>query len=452
MRMVIVAAVFAVVLLTAFSLGIATTVGERVVEKGVPTEVAIRDGTLLVNGNPFIVKGVTYSGVPIGEDPRDKHCPTCLSEDTYMHDLALMKAGGVNTVRILDPANPENTRKFLDAAYAHGIMAIIGTSGPVKEDASLPGVREHSTEGMLDVVKTYKDHPAVLMWMYGNEVNFWYPKDANVDDWYTLLDETAAAVKKEDPLHPVITGNNDLLNLDGVRTVRNVDVYGSNQYSLNDGSWNWFFTTYDQSAIGLPLMLTEFGADSWNSEKSAEDEASQARILSASWNSTKGRPGFIGAIAFEWADEWWKSENPEKRNCERDWQPFDSASLPDKWFSEECFGLVRMQENTNERVPKLAYYELQKEWVVPDQGSAPTISLVEISGKEVNAIVATYGGAAADVTLRYKGLLEDWKETPMRRDGFTYAAEISHVTPPLSYRIVAADEYGTRTKEGTVIV
>ena len=70
---------------------------------------------IIVNNNPYLIKGICYHPVPKGSDQRDF---SNLSED-----LKLMLEAGINTIRVYSPIAEESVLNEIDAA---GIKVIIG--------------------------------------------------------------------------------------------------------------------------------------------------------------------------------------------------------------------------------------------------------------------------------------------------------------------------------------
>ena len=112
--------------------------------------------SLLVDGKPFEVKGVTFG---YDKDVRNY--------DTYFKDLQFL---GVNTIRIW--GTNENTQQLLDAAQTYGIKIMMGIwmrhGRPGMEDDDSFNYLEDKT-GMEDqynnaikTVEKYYKHPAVL--------------------------------------------------------------------------------------------------------------------------------------------------------------------------------------------------------------------------------------------------------------------------------------------------
>lgn len=77
--------------------------------------VSIAGRKVMLNNEPYFIKGICYHPVPIGSDQRDF---SSLDED-----LQLMLEAGINTVRVYEPIDDENV---LDKFYNAGIKLIIG--------------------------------------------------------------------------------------------------------------------------------------------------------------------------------------------------------------------------------------------------------------------------------------------------------------------------------------
>ena len=152
-----------------------------------PSQVRIvqQDGAhvLLVDGAPFRVKGAGMGGE--GQD-------------------ALAGRGG-NSFRTwstgLDQAK---VRAMLDRAQRNGLKVAMGIEvgnerhGFDYDDAAAV---KRQLERIRREVSLYKDHPAVLMWVVGNELNLHY---SNPKVW-NAVGGIADMIHAEDPDHPVMT-------------------------------------------------------------------------------------------------------------------------------------------------------------------------------------------------------------------------------------------------------
>jgi hypothetical protein len=143
----------------------------------------------------------------------------------------LLQSCGANSVRI------HARKSILDNAQAHGFTAMAGL--PVRgerdgmdwDDESM--VREQA-EGVLRAVEELKDHPAVLFWNIGNELD-WIPpgRPYNPRIWQHLND-LAKSIHKIDPHHPVMTvvgiSEFDVKMQEMARDCPDIDFIGLNPY------------------------------------------------------------------------------------------------------------------------------------------------------------------------------------------------------------------------------
>lgn len=424
-----------------------------------PARVTVEDGGLLVDGRPFVVKGVVYSPVPPGIDPlgKDESWTWIDHPEIYERDFALMKRMGANSIRVVDTSlDVARVERMLDSAHEHGIRVVLGLRGPVGLDAGEGPVRERALAETRDLVRAYRSHPAVLMWLFGNEVNYRYQGE-NVRDWYSLLGEMAELARDLDGNHPVATANNALNGLDDLLDLAPaVDVYGTNQYAPDSTDFvRSLVPTFASRAPGMPFLVTEFGADAWGSDVGREDEATQARILRENWRALASLAPptgpVVGGFVFEWSDEWWKGGDAGSPNPEASWQPPNPGSLLlDRTFSEEFFGVMRTTREGLE--PRAAFAALQDEWASFLEPEPPSVvkvfSAAEGDRIRVTADVYTYGGVPVDVSLEYRVRAGGWRSTAMRAlDADTFLAEFGPVEGVviLFYRIRAVDEAGRVT-------
>ena len=139
--------------------------------------IAVEGSTLLVDGAPFFMKGVAYSPVPRGADVK-QHWPFAdyfIPEYEYIwnRDFPLLRAMGANTIRIYHWIPDQDHTLFLDIAHKHGLKVLITydlrttKTNPVVTAAQ----RQTIVNAFVEQVDRYKAHPALLMWIFGNELN-----------------------------------------------------------------------------------------------------------------------------------------------------------------------------------------------------------------------------------------------------------------------------------------
>lgn len=308
----------------------------------------------------------------------------------YREDIYLIKEMNVNTVRVYIDfgLDPEIYQKILDEFYQNGIMVIL-TVASSKEDIE--------TGRYLKIVESYKDHPAILIWLIGNEWNL-----SNLFWGYESVSESAAAVelvarkiKEIDSGHPVSSclgdkffdddDNNTIGSI--VENVPTVDVWGLNIY--RGESFGTLFADW-RKVSEKPFYISELGTDSFKTEdflvvdkfkadncSGYQDQGVQAEFVIGLLNELKDHLSVnsdeeqcLGALVHEFNDSLWKVgsyhsdlgglvdyNSPEgysykRYNSEGFYLP---GSHPDDVANEEYFGAVDA-----DRKPKKIYYELKE--------------------------------------------------------------------------------------------
>ncbi|WP_411279678.1 hypothetical protein [Gemmatimonas sp.] len=209
---------------------------------------------------------------------------------------------------------------------------------------------------------------------------------------YSLVGEVTRAIKAKDASRPVAFANGDLQYLDIIATeAKDFDVFGTNVYRGSS-----FRDLFDRvkTAISIPVMLTEFGADAWNARDLREDQRSQAKYLLAQWQEIyeqtagHGRTGnAIGGFTFQWTDGWWKF-GQERRLTEHDTNAsWSNAAYADDYvkgennMNEEWWGIVaKGPVDSRGQVPlypRAAFYALQQAYQLDPY--APTSSASAIT-------------------------------------------------------------------------
>ncbi|MDP3914739.1 MAG: glycoside hydrolase family 2 TIM barrel-domain containing protein [Bacteroidota bacterium] len=137
------------------------------------------DWQLLVDQKPFFIKGV------VGH--------------TYLEKV---KEYGGNSVRI------GSRKEELDKAGQLGLKAMVNLPANAERygfDYNDTEAVKKQTEKIIEIVRNTKDHPAVMMWSIGNELDY-IPgtKPFNPKMW-DAVNDAAKAIKAIDPNHPVMT-------------------------------------------------------------------------------------------------------------------------------------------------------------------------------------------------------------------------------------------------------
>jgi hypothetical protein len=319
--------------------------------------------SLYVDGRPFRVKGVGYAPTPIGFWPGGY--PIYSDPDIIARDLPLLEAMNVNTIRTWAPP-PDQI--LLDALYydaSEPIYAIIGFWIPLDgmDDYGDPATIAFYENEFQELVNRFKDHPAVLAWGIGNEVNLGLPED-ELADWYTLANRLAEVAYAEEgaTYHPTVVVNGDIrgaCNMDHCSddaAMDHVDFWGHNVYFGWDA--HCYFDYYDRLS-SKPLIVTEYGIDAWDDQSGTEYQAVQAAWAVQQWRQIKA--GSAGATIMAYSDEWWKAGDPSSH----DFGGYATAMHPDGYSNEEWWGMVAVQDNGSApdlAYPREVYYALAAEY------------------------------------------------------------------------------------------
>jgi hypothetical protein len=292
----------------------------------------------------YDLRGISWSPYGMGDSFTD-------SGENYIRwvdrDVPLMRDAGINTVKLYGPP-PLDSRgiQMLDRLYAGGIMVVMTVFSQFDIN---------NAEAAVDV---FKDHPAILMWMLGNEwnLNLLYTRgragQKTADECATRLADIARSIRRIDS-HPIATS----YGVGGIPaadlTVRvPVDVWGFNIYVL-PLSLGSIFDVWP--ARRVPFFISEYGTDAYAVNR--EDGASQARALTAMTDEIRTRlaargGSCLGGSPFEWSDEWWKATGSPATHDTGGAN--NGAFFPDGVANQEWFGIVDI-----DRKPRPAYGALQ---------------------------------------------------------------------------------------------
>ena len=139
--------------------------------------------TLLRDGKPYQVKGAGVDGA----------------------DLAVLAAHGANSVRTWSiDGGAMSAQALLDRAHQLGMTVSLGIDF-ARERHGFDYNDEQAVAAQLEKVKAsvlaHKDHPALLTWFIGNELNF----DFTNPKVYDAVNDAAELIKSIDPHHPTTT-------------------------------------------------------------------------------------------------------------------------------------------------------------------------------------------------------------------------------------------------------
>jgi len=353
------------------------------------SRIMISDQSLSVNDAPFQVKGVGYSPTPIGHDPEIR-APfgdyfTSDYQKIHERDFPLLRVMGANTLRLWHWDSNADHTKFLDAAYNDGndaMFVIAGfwiSAGFNIDPNDAQNDREKIKQEFLDMVQIHKNHPAILMWCIGNEVNADSMYGQKLDDLFSLINEMAIAAKQIEgrTYHPATTALVDV-NIERLINTYDSKVPGLSVWGVNvyrGKSFGDLFSSYG-GLSEKPMIVLEFGIDAFDNTTKQEYEmngsSEQSDYARALWREINQNKSIcIGGSIMSYADEWWKGKQSEDPQCKDDDPLFHGfcgypiSAHPDRYANEEWWGIMRKIKhgsNVDKVQPRNVYYELQKLW------------------------------------------------------------------------------------------
>ncbi len=256
----------------------------------IPVELKKTDSgwQLLRDGNPYVIHGAGGAG---NEGP-----------------LAMLVEAGGNSTRTWGV--DDNTPALLDDAHKYGISVIAG----IWLEHERLGMDYTNFDNVMDQieltmshVKRLKNHPAILVWGVGNEMEG--EKGDNPAIW-SHIEHLAQLIKAEDPNHPVMTVIAEI----GGRKIEaihklcpSIDIIGINSY----GGAPTLPERYRQMGGTKPYIITEFGPmGTWEVGKNnidAIDEptsTAKAEHYRSSYTAfQKDKEYCLGAYAFLWGNK-----------------------------------------------------------------------------------------------------------------------------------------------------
>ncbi|MDX2065332.1 MAG: glycoside hydrolase family 2 TIM barrel-domain containing protein [Fimbriimonadaceae bacterium] len=169
-------------------------------------------------------------------------------------ELAKLRAAGANSIRTW--GSGPDVDKLLDEAHSNGLSVCVGIWLGHKEHGfnydDPKQVADQYAAAMRDV-RRIRNHPAVLMWAVGNEMELAAP---GAKTWQAV-EQIAAAIQREDPNHPVISVVADMWPekmADILKYAPSLDALGINSY----GGLPTLASR--MSAWKKPYFITEFQA------------------------------------------------------------------------------------------------------------------------------------------------------------------------------------------------
>ncbi|WPU91239.1 glycoside hydrolase family 2 TIM barrel-domain containing protein [Mucilaginibacter sabulilitoris] len=246
---------------------------------------------ILRDGQPYTIKGAAIN--------------TNLDFD-YWTNLTSYGGNSIRNYNVTD-----STQRILDSAYAHGISVTLCLYAAHEEFGfnynDTAAVHQQLTD-FTYWVKKYRNHPAVLMWAIGNEVNSKY---TNLKVW-NAVNDIAQMIHLEDPNHPAATivAGADTTMLSQIKLrAPNLDCLGINSYSpiatvygkLQSVNFPkpYFIGEYGPTGTWETSAKTSWGSlQEFNSSRKANVYQIRYSSISSNFNN-----GCLGSYVFMWGHQ-----------------------------------------------------------------------------------------------------------------------------------------------------
>jgi hypothetical protein len=425
---------------------------------------------LEVDGQPFMIRGMNWDYFPVGTN----YAYSFWSQSDDMissaldREMTLLRAMGVNAIRVYAGIPPRWVQHIYER---YGIFSVInhpvGRYGTTvngvyaaNTNYSDPRTRAALVREVSDLVDSFDGVPGVLMWLLGNENNYglaWQsaetqalPVDARdrvrARHLYSLLGEVTRAVKARDAHHPVSIANGDVQYIDIIaEELKELDVFGANVYRGRSAR-DLFEVVRDR--LGIPVMLTEFGADAYDARRLREDQLTQARYLLAQWqeiyeqSAGKGRVGnAIGGFTFQWSDGWWKFGQEDRlavhdirASWPNDAYPEDFAAGQNN-MNEEWWGITAKgpadAHGLYTLYPRAAYYALKQAYTLDPYAPSTDLQTIRAHFGGVDPAAALLQ-ARGDLAAMEAATLSRVRLADLRAELETYSTGGSRISTPES--------------------
>jgi hypothetical protein len=270
-------------------------------ESSSPSHVEIRktngEFQFYVNDQPFEVKGVGYG-----------------SRDGSTLDI-LSQSGG-NTIRTW---GTRNGKQLLDSAAKYDIMVAMGI-GMGQQLHGFDYEDEKAVSAQFERIKKevleFKDHPNILCWVAGNELNLFFDEEGNRimvnPKTYAAVGEVANFIHEVDPDHPVTTTfaevRKDHIDI-ALKQCPQIDFLSLQVYTDLEN----IPELINNAEITMPYAITEFGprghwempSTEWGREIEETSTVKAAGITERMHiGFTNNKSGLcLGGFAFLWGNK-----------------------------------------------------------------------------------------------------------------------------------------------------
>ncbi len=232
----------------------------------------IKDGQLLVNGQPILIKGVN-------RHEHDGHYGHVISEESMIADIKLMKEFNINAVRTCHYPNDPRWYALCDiyGLYLYDEANIESHGYGYKRNETLankPEWKAAHVERITNMVERDKNHASIIVWSMGNEAG----TGPNFLEAYK-------AVHKRDGSRPVHYERAEQLT--DIKE-RHTDIIGHMYRRIDDIEKNWIGTDNDR-----PFIWCEYAHAMGNSSGNFQEY----------WDLVGAHRQVQGGFIWDWMDQ-----------------------------------------------------------------------------------------------------------------------------------------------------
>ena len=289
-------------------------------------KVEIKNGQMLVNGKPVLIKGVNRHEM----DPDGGYV---VSVDRMIQDIKIMKQLNINAVRTCHyPDDP----RWYDLCDQYGLYltaeANIESHGMGYGDKTLaknPQFEQMHLERNQHNVLTFKNHPSIIVWSLGNEAGYG-PNFEKCYDWIKSYDSSR-------PVQYEQAGQNG-----------KTDIFCPMYYDYNGCE------RYAQGNNPRPLIQCEYSHSMGNSDGGFKEY----------WDLVRKYPKYQGGYIWDFVDQGLRDKNKAGKEIFTFGGDYGRYAASDYNFN--CNGLIAPDRRLNPHAYEVGYY-YQNIWVT-DKG------------------------------------------------------------------------------------
>ena len=243
---------------------------------------------LLVDGHPFFIRGAGAYG-----------------------KLEELKAAGANAARIWNSRDYDwiNIADYLHQAHALGLKIMLGLELPTAKafDYRNESALEQLIAEYRTTVRERRDHPALLLWGIGNEIEWGRSERDEMIPVWRALNRIARMVKEEDPYHPtvIVLAGDAEWKIEAVeRYCPDIDILGLNVYH----TLSVVPEKLERLKVTKPYLITEYGPRGWWEQERTPWRAileptsheKAAEYVAGYRAGIDDQPNCLGSFAFIW--------------------------------------------------------------------------------------------------------------------------------------------------------